>query len=162
MEIPKCEFCNAYITNFEVHNCFNLGNQHRQMYATIPQQSYANLARNSDLSTTQPMDYEGRWSSLSQINSSMQQSILPDICQRTGYERKAAAEMSPKYGFSNQNPYNPDTPDFLFPGIHHIQENEPNLTHLQLQSEENKKCIHQNSQKYESLNTEHPTNIPGL
>ncbi|GIY99545.1 hypothetical protein CEXT_91301 [Caerostris extrusa] len=40
--------------------------------------------QNSDLRASQPMDYESRWSSMSQINSAMQQSILIDIHQQTG------------------------------------------------------------------------------
>ncbi|GIY62659.1 hypothetical protein CDAR_537921 [Caerostris darwini] len=126
MHITICEFCKAYVTNFEVHNCFNSGNQHNRSYATIPQYSSANLAENSDLRASQPMYYEARWSSMNQINSSMQQSFLNDMHQRTGYEENTADEMFSQYGVTNQNRYIPETSDFMFPAMHHIQENELN------------------------------------
>ncbi|GIY48441.1 hypothetical protein CDAR_581091 [Caerostris darwini] len=95
--------------------------------------------------------------SYEQINSSMQQSILNGIHQRTGYEENAAAEMSSQYGVRKQIVYNPVTSDYMFPGTHHIQENDPNSTHLQMLSQV---FIHQNFQHYGPINPEHPTNIP--
>ncbi|GIY85826.1 hypothetical protein CEXT_316831 [Caerostris extrusa] len=56
MEIRKCEFCKAYITNFEVHNCVRFGNQHRRTSATLPQRSSdinslcGNRKENTDIS----------------------------------------------------------------------------------------------------------------
>ncbi|GIY33180.1 hypothetical protein CDAR_244611 [Caerostris darwini] len=41
MEIAKCEFCKAHVTNFEVHNCVEFGNQHRQSSTTLYQCSSA-------------------------------------------------------------------------------------------------------------------------
>ncbi|GIY85856.1 hypothetical protein CEXT_193271 [Caerostris extrusa] len=155
MDITICEFCKAYVTNFEVHNCFNSGNHHRS-YATISQSSSANLAQNIDLRASQPMDYEARWSSLDQINFSMQQRFLNNIHQRTGYEENAADEIFFQYGVTNPNPYNSATSDYMFPGTHHIQETEPNSAYLQMPSEV---FIHQNSQHYGPINPEHPTNI---
>ncbi|GIY16475.1 hypothetical protein CEXT_423041 [Caerostris extrusa] len=131
---------------------FNSGNQHHRSYATFPQNSSANLAQSSDLRTTHPVDYEARWSSTDQINSSMQQSILPEIHQQTGYEENAAAEMFSQYGVMNRNPYYPETSDFMSPGMHHIQENEPHSTHFLLPSEASKVFI--------PFNPEYPTNIP--
>ncbi|GIY98913.1 hypothetical protein CEXT_228501 [Caerostris extrusa] len=52
---------------------------------------------------------------------------------------------------------NPVTSDYMFPGTHHIQENDPNSTHLQMPSQV---FIHQNSQHYVLIHPEHPTNIP--
>ncbi|GIY67224.1 hypothetical protein CEXT_49581 [Caerostris extrusa] len=34
-----CEFCNAYIANFEVHSCRKFGNQQHQSSATLPRSS---------------------------------------------------------------------------------------------------------------------------
>ncbi|GIY40206.1 hypothetical protein CEXT_71731 [Caerostris extrusa] len=113
MDIMICAFCKSYVTNFEVHNCFNLANQHHRSYATLPQNSSANLTQNNDLITTQPIDYEARWSSMGHINSSMQQNNLPGIHQRTGYEENAADEMFSWYGVTKQNPYNPETSHFF-------------------------------------------------
>ncbi|GIY13463.1 hypothetical protein CDAR_193281 [Caerostris darwini] len=159
MDITICEFCKSCITNFEVHNCFNLGNQHHQSYATIPQNSSANSAQNSDL-ITQSMDYEARWTSMGQMNFSMQQNMLPAMHQRTGYEEHAAAEMFSWYEFTKQNPFNPETSNFPFPGMPSIQENEQNTTHFQLPYEVSKVSLHQNSQNYEPINPEPPTDIP--
>ncbi|GIY46755.1 hypothetical protein CEXT_460771 [Caerostris extrusa] len=123
MDIAICVFCKAYVTNFEVHNCFNSWNRYHRSYATLPQNSSANLVQNSNLRATQPMNYEARRSSMDQINSSMQQSFLSEIHQRTGYEENAADEMVSQYGVMNPNPYNPETSDFMFPSVHYIQEN---------------------------------------
>ncbi|GIY13456.1 hypothetical protein CDAR_193231 [Caerostris darwini] len=160
MDITICEFCKSYVTNFEVHNCFNLGNKPHRSYASIPQHSSANFAQNSDSRAPQPMDYEARWSSADHLHSSMQQSVLHSIHQRTGYEENAAAEMFYRHGISNQNPYNPEISDFMFPGMHHIQENESNSTHLQLPSEVGEIFMPRNSQNYEPLIPEYPANIP--
>ncbi|GIY42410.1 hypothetical protein CDAR_531811, partial [Caerostris darwini] len=160
MDITICEFCKSYVKNFEVHNCFNLGNQHHRGYATIPQHSSADSAQNNDSSATQSMDYEARWYSTDQFNSSTQQSILHGIHHRTDYEEKADAEMFAQYGVTNRNPYNPENSDFMFPGMNHIQENQSKSTHLQLPSEVGEIFMHRNSQNYEPLNPEHPTNIP--
>ncbi|GIY68949.1 hypothetical protein CEXT_216851 [Caerostris extrusa] len=116
------------------------GNHPHRSYATIPQNSSANLAQNSDLRASSSMD---------KINSSMQQSILNDIHQRTGYEENAADEIFVQYGVTKPNRYNPETSEFMFPGMQHIQENEPNSTHFQMASEV---FIHQNSQNYGPIN----------
>ncbi|GIY75602.1 hypothetical protein CDAR_175461 [Caerostris darwini] len=155
-----CEFCKAYVTNLEVHNCFNSGNQHHRSYATIPQSSSANLAQNSDLRASQPMDYEAWWSSTDQFNSSKQQNIFPDMHQRTGYEEKAAAEMFSLYEFKNTNPYKPETSDFLLPGMHPIQENKLTSTYLQQPSEVSEVFINEYPQNYEPSNPKWPENTP--
>ncbi|GIY47100.1 hypothetical protein CDAR_455411 [Caerostris darwini] len=160
MDITICEFCKAYVTNFEVHNCFNLGNLHHRSYATIPQPSSANSAQNIDLRASQSMDNEARWSSMSQVNSAIQQSILIDIHQQTGYEENSADEMFIQYGVTKQNLYNTENSDFMFPALHPIQENESNSTHLQLPSEVSNVFMHRNSQNYQPLSPEHATNIP--
>ncbi|GIY99546.1 hypothetical protein CEXT_91311 [Caerostris extrusa] len=64
--------------------------------------------------------------------------------------------MFSQYGVTNPNPYNPETLDFMLPGMQYIQENELNSTHLQMPSEV---FIHQTSQNYGPINPEHPTNI---
>ncbi|GIY31444.1 hypothetical protein CDAR_547621 [Caerostris darwini] len=135
MEIPKCEFCNAYVASFEVHNCVRFGNQHRQTSTTLPQCSSGNAAGDNELKTIEEMDYEAVWPYLYQSNSSTQQNILPYIHQRTDCEQTAAAVMPSQQGVANPNPYNPETSDFLFP---HIQEKELVSTHLKQPSEVSK------------------------
>ncbi|GIZ01561.1 hypothetical protein CEXT_182051 [Caerostris extrusa] len=154
MEITKCEFCEAYITNLEVHNCVRLGNQYRQTFATLPQCSSDNAAGVNEL---EEMDYEALWPSLYQSNSSTQQSILPDVYQRTDWEETAAAVMPSQQGVANQNPYNPETSDFLFP---HIQEKELVSTHLKQPYEVSKVFINQYPQNYEPSNPKRPDNPP--
>ncbi|GIY14478.1 hypothetical protein CDAR_514041 [Caerostris darwini] len=142
----------SYTETIKEHN---LGNRNHRSYATLTQNSSANLAQYSELRASQPLDYEARWPPMGQINSSMQQNMLPDIHQRTGYEENAADEIFSRHGVTKQNLYNPETSDFPFPGMHPIQENETNSTHLQLPYEVSKVSLHQNSQNYGPLNPEY-------
>ncbi|GIY47094.1 hypothetical protein CDAR_455381 [Caerostris darwini] len=66
MEITKCEYCDAYITKFDVHNCVRFGNQYRQCSTTLPQCSSRNLDVDIELITEEEMEYEARWPSLNQ------------------------------------------------------------------------------------------------
>ncbi|GIY78232.1 hypothetical protein CEXT_631761, partial [Caerostris extrusa] len=179
MEITKCKFCNAYITNFEVHNCMRFGNQHRRTSATLPQCSSGNVAEDIELITAEEMEDEALWpfvkqsdsstlnqinQPLNQINNSRQQSIFSDIHQGIDCEETAATEMASQYGDTNQNSYNPsdyetgpsETSDYLFPDMHYIQENDLISTHLQLFPEVSNVFNNQNPQNYESSNSEQP------
>ncbi|GIY48279.1 hypothetical protein CDAR_92661 [Caerostris darwini] len=97
MDVWKCEFCNAYVANFELHYCMNFGNQHRQSSATLPHSSSGNRVQDIDV-RTQPMHYEERRSSMNQTYSSWQQSILPNMHQRTDCEAAPATEIPSPYG----------------------------------------------------------------
>ncbi|GIY41670.1 hypothetical protein CDAR_176161 [Caerostris darwini] len=176
MDITKCEFYNAYITNSEVHNCVKFGNQHRQNSATLPQRSYGNVAEDIELIKAEEMEDEALWpfvkqsdsstlnqinQPLNQINNSRQQSISSDIHQGIDYEETAVAEMVSQYGDANQNSYNPsdyetETSDYLFPEMHYIQENDLMSTHLLLTPEVSIAFRNQNPQNYESSNPECP------
>ncbi|GIY48256.1 hypothetical protein CDAR_487461 [Caerostris darwini] len=156
MERTKCEYCNTYVTKFEVHNCMKFGNQHCHNYATISQNSYGNLAEDINLSTAEQMYYEARNSPMNQMNFSRQQSILSNVNQPIYCKETAATEKVSQYGVANQYGYNPETSDFLFFDMHPFQENEPNSTQLQLLSEQSKVFINQN---FQSSNSAHPPNI---
>ncbi|GIY14482.1 hypothetical protein CDAR_514071 [Caerostris darwini] len=119
MEIRNCQFCNAYVTNFEIHCCKNFWKQHRGIYATIPRNSYGNLAEDIDLRTPQQMHYEARRSTTQQTNISRQQRILSNVHQPINCNETAAAEIVSQYGVTNQYRYNPQTSYFLFPAMHH-------------------------------------------
>ncbi|GIY30284.1 hypothetical protein CDAR_583931 [Caerostris darwini] len=180
MEITKCEFCNAYITNFEVHNCMRFGNQHRGTSATLPQCSSGNVAEDIEFIKAEEMEDEALWpfvrqsnsSTLNQINqplnqitNSRQQSISSGIHQRIDCEETAAAEMASQYGDSNQNSFIPsdyetEPTDYLFPDMRYIQENDVLATHLQLPPEVSNAFMNQNPQNYESSNPEHAENTP--
>ncbi|GIY16473.1 hypothetical protein CEXT_423021 [Caerostris extrusa] len=117
MEITKCEFCNAYIANFEVHNCTKFGNQHRRTSATLPQSSYGNVAEDIELIIAEEMENEALWpfvrqsdsstlnqinQPLNQINNSRQQSILPICIKQSSVKKKRQdvdAPQKPKYSF---------------------------------------------------------------
>ncbi|GIY20901.1 hypothetical protein CEXT_773941 [Caerostris extrusa] len=61
MEITKCEYCNAYVTNCEVHNCVKFGNQHRRTSATLPQGSSGNVSEDIGLITAEEMEDDALW-----------------------------------------------------------------------------------------------------
>ncbi|GIY64564.1 hypothetical protein CDAR_369611 [Caerostris darwini] len=159
MEITKCEYCNTYVTNFEVHNCVKFGGQHRPNFATIPQNSYANLAEDIDVRTAEQMYYATRRSPTNQMNISRQQSILSNVHQPIYCKETAATEMVSQHGVENPYGYNPETSDFLFPDMYPFQENVPNSTQLQLPSGESKVFINQNLQSFQPSNSSHPPNI---
>ncbi|GIY86293.1 hypothetical protein CDAR_455271 [Caerostris darwini] len=48
MAFRNCEFCNAYVKNFEIHNCANFGNLHLESYTTLPKSSSSNWAQDID------------------------------------------------------------------------------------------------------------------
>ncbi|GIY26559.1 hypothetical protein CEXT_185021 [Caerostris extrusa] len=123
MTIWNCEFCNAYVTDFEVHYCRNFGNQHRQSSETPPRSSSDNLVADIDSRSALPMSYDAGWPAMGQINSSTQQSVLPNIHQRTSWEVTATAEIPSPYGNANHSQYNSDISDFMFPNMAHGQEN---------------------------------------
>ncbi|GIY11637.1 hypothetical protein CDAR_530221 [Caerostris darwini] len=176
MEIKKCEFCNAYITNFEVHNCMRFGNQRRRTSATLPQCSSGNVVQAIELITADEMEDEALWpfvkqsdsstlnqinQPLNQINNSRQQGVSSYIHQGIDCEETAATEMASQYGDTNQNSYNPsdyetEPSESLFPDMHYIQENDLISTHLQLPPEVSNVFINQNPQNYESSNSEQP------
>ncbi|GIY47092.1 hypothetical protein CDAR_455371 [Caerostris darwini] len=180
MEITKCEICNAYITNFEVHNCTKFGNQHHQTSATLPQCSPGNVAGDNELITAEEMEDEALWpfvkqsdsstlnqinQPLNQINNSRQHSIFSGIHQTTDCEETTAAEMASQYGDTNPNSYIPsdyetEPSDYLFPDMRYIQENNLMSTHLPSPPEVSNVFNNQNPQNYESSNPEHVENIP--
>ncbi|GIY30291.1 hypothetical protein CDAR_583971 [Caerostris darwini] len=159
MEIRNCEFCNAYVTNFEVHNCGNFGNQYRRSYATLSRSSHDTGPQDID-TRTQQIHYEERTTSMIQTNSSWQPSLLPNMHQRTHCQETASAEMSYPYGVGNQNPYNPETLNFPFPHLPHNQENQSYSTHLQQPSEESNVIMHQNAHCCEAWNPNQPAYAP--
>ncbi|GIX75255.1 hypothetical protein CEXT_400831 [Caerostris extrusa] len=134
MGIRNCEFCKAYVADFEVHYCRSFGNQHRQSSATLPRSSSGDGAQDIDLRAQQTRDEE--WSpTMNQTHSSWQYGILPNMHQRTGREETAAAEVPSPYGIKKQNKYNPATSDFLLPDWPHDQENQSRSTHFLQPSE---------------------------
>ncbi|GIY48275.1 hypothetical protein CDAR_92641 [Caerostris darwini] len=137
MEIWNCEFCNAYVTNIEVHYCRHFGNQHHQSSATLPRSSSANWVQDVDSRSTLPMNYEAPWPTTSQINSSTQQSGLPNTHQSTYCEATASAEIPFPYGIANQNQYNPKISDYLFPNIPHGEEYQYKSTPLPVADQHN-------------------------
>ncbi|GIY76233.1 hypothetical protein CDAR_430261 [Caerostris darwini] len=124
MAIWICEFCNAYVSDFEVHYCRNFGNQHRQSSATLPRPSSANRVQDVDSISAVPMNYGAE----GQINSSTQQSVLPNIYQRTDCEATETAEIQSSYGIENQSQHNPETSDFMFLYMPQVQENQSEST----------------------------------
>ncbi|GIY43363.1 hypothetical protein CDAR_600061 [Caerostris darwini] len=155
-----CEFCNAYIANFEVHSCRKFGNQHRQSSATFPRSSSDIRAQDIDSLSAQQTDYEAQRPFDNQSDSSTQQSFLPNMQQRIDCGETAAAEMSSQLAVTNQNLYNPETSDFLFPDWPHDQERQSESTHLLHPSEENYLMTNQNPQFCEDLNPEQSANAP--
>ncbi|GIZ04308.1 hypothetical protein CEXT_319961 [Caerostris extrusa] len=109
-----------------------LESQPHQNSATLPQSSSANWVQGIDSRSAQPMNYDAGRPAMGQINSSAQQSVLPNIHQRICCEETATAEIPSPYGNANQNPYNPETSDFLFPNMAHGQENSSKSTPLLL------------------------------
>ncbi|GIY19721.1 hypothetical protein CDAR_172881 [Caerostris darwini] len=160
MEITKCEFCNTRIANFEVHNCVRFGNQYRQTSANLPQLSSGNLAEDIELITAEEMEYEARWPSMSQGNSSNQQSFLFDMHQQTDCEETAAAEMCSRYDLSTHDQYNPANSDFHFRSKPSVRENEYTSVNLQQSSETSKVLRSQHSQPFDASNLGHPAIIP--
>ncbi|GIY67230.1 hypothetical protein CEXT_49611 [Caerostris extrusa] len=97
------------------------GNQLHGNYATIPPHSSANLAQ-SVLISAQPIVYEAWCSPMSQINSSMQQSILNDMHQlELDMKRMQLLKCLPSMELGTRFTQNPVTSDYMFPGTHHIQ-----------------------------------------
>ncbi|GIY79091.1 hypothetical protein CDAR_191391 [Caerostris darwini] len=159
MEITKCEFCNAYIANFEVHDCVRYFNQYRQTSATLPQRSSTNLAEDIELITVVEMDHEAIWPSTSEYNSSIQERIISNIHQRSECEEIAAAEMSSQYEVPNYYQYNPKISDFIFPGKPSTEENKSKSLNLQQTSEESKAYKNRYLQYPDASNPEHPANM---
>ncbi|GIY44955.1 hypothetical protein CDAR_214131, partial [Caerostris darwini] len=155
-----CEFCNAYIANFEVHRCRKFGNQHRQSSATLPRSISDIRAPNIDSVSAQQTDSEAQWPFHNQSNSSTQQSFLPDVHQRIECGETAAAETFPHFEYTLQNQYNPDISAILFPEIPHGPENLSKSTHLQQLFEVNKVSINQNLQCGENSNQNYLVNAP--
>ncbi|GIY64566.1 hypothetical protein CDAR_369621 [Caerostris darwini] len=160
MEIAKCEFCEAYITNFEIHNCVKIGNQHYQSSATLPQCSSGNLAEDIELITENEMDYEARWPFLNQNNSSMQQSVSHELHQRINCDDTSGAEMLSQYGIADYNQYNPAISDFYFPGRPFVEEKESKSINLRQISEESNTFRNHNLQYSDASNPENPANLP--
>ncbi|GIY45568.1 hypothetical protein CDAR_503701 [Caerostris darwini] len=155
-----CEFCNAYIANFEVHSCKKYGNQHRQRSATLPHSSSDIRAQDIDSLSAQQTGYEAQRPFFSQSNSSTQQGFLPVVHQRIDCEETAVDETFSQRAVTNQNLYNPETSDFLFPDWPHDQERQSGSTHLQYPSEANNLITNQNPQWNEASNAEHSGNAP--
>ncbi|GIY85791.1 hypothetical protein CEXT_798411 [Caerostris extrusa] len=130
MAIWNCEFCNAYVTDFEVHYCRSFGDQHRQSSATLPRSSSVNLVPDIDSRLALPRNYDEGRSVMGQINSSAQQSVLSNIHLRTTCEETATAEIPSQFGNANQNQYNPEISDSLFPNMAHGEETPSKTTPL--------------------------------
>ncbi|GIZ04524.1 hypothetical protein CEXT_267701 [Caerostris extrusa] len=139
----ELEFCNAYVTNFEVHSCRTFGKEHRQCVVTLPRSSSGNVTQDIEL-RTQQMHYEERIPSINQTHSSWQYSIHPNMHQRTNCEETAAAEVSSQYGVANQNPFNLEISDCLSPGNAHGEENQTVTTYSLQPHENNSVIINQN------------------
>ncbi|GIY01610.1 hypothetical protein CEXT_799801 [Caerostris extrusa] len=159
MEIRNCEFCNARVANFEVHSCRNFGNQPRQISATLPRSSSDNLPQDIALRTEQ-MHYEERRPSINQTYSSWQQSILPNMHQRTDCEAAAATEIPSPYEIANRNPYNPEISYFQFPNLPHDLESQSKSTYSLQPSEVNSAIMKHNIQFSEALNPNPDANAP--
>ncbi|GIY74737.1 hypothetical protein CEXT_705161 [Caerostris extrusa] len=101
------------------------------------------------------MNYGAERPAMNQINSSMQQSFLPVMHQQTYCQEMSAAEMVSQYGVTDQNPYNPETSDFLFPGRPPIEENESQSIHLQHTTGASTVIVDQNYQYRDALIPEH-------
>ncbi|GIY69794.1 hypothetical protein CDAR_614491 [Caerostris darwini] len=159
MVIRICEFCNAYVADFEVHTCRNFGNQHRQSSATLNRSSSVDIDQDIDL-RTERMHYEVRTPSVNPTHSSWELSICPNIRQKTDCEETAAAEVSSQYGVANQNAYNPQFSDFLFPGMVHGEENQTVSAYSLQPSEGNSAIVNQNPQFCEAWNPNPDVNAP--
>ncbi|GIZ01549.1 hypothetical protein CEXT_181981 [Caerostris extrusa] len=153
-----CEFCNAYIANFEVHSCRKYRNQHRQSSATLPRSSSDIKAQDIDSVSAQQTDYEAQRPFDNQSNSSTKQSFLPDVHQRIDCGETAGAETFSQRVVTNQNLYNPETSDFLFPDWPHDQERQFESTHLQQPSEVNSAILNENPQCCGHSNPEQSAN----
>ncbi|GIY67222.1 hypothetical protein CEXT_49571 [Caerostris extrusa] len=158
MENRNCEFCKAYVTNFEVHYCRSFGNQQRQSSATLPRSSSGDGAQDIDL-TAQQTRYEEWNPTMNQTHSSRQYGILPNMHQRTDREETAAAEVPSPCRIEKQKPYNPATSDFQFTDWTHDQGNQSKSTHLQQQTETDSVIMNQNPQFCESWNPKFPANV---
>ncbi|GIY64562.1 hypothetical protein CDAR_369601 [Caerostris darwini] len=158
MEINNCEFSNTYIAKFEVHSCRKFGNQHRQSSATLPRSISDIKAQDIDSLSAQQTDYEAQWQFFSQSNSSTQQSFLREVHQRIDYGETAGTEASSQCVVTNQNLYNPENSDFLFPDWSHDQERQSESTHLQQPSEANNVIMNDNPLCCEDVNPEHSVN----
>ncbi|GIY48277.1 hypothetical protein CDAR_92651 [Caerostris darwini] len=159
MVIRNCEFCNAYVADFEVHTCTNFGSQHRQSTATCPRSSSGNLPEDIDLRTEQ-IHYAERIPSLTQAHSSWQLSIFPNISLKPDCEETTAAEVSSQLIVANQNPHNPEISDFLFPSMVHGDENQTVSAYSLQSSEYNSMIMNQNPQFIEAWNANPPANAP--
>ncbi|GIY62539.1 hypothetical protein CDAR_475331 [Caerostris darwini] len=160
MEIATWEFCNTRIANFEVHNCVWFGNQYRQTSATLPQRSSGDPAEDIEVMTAEKMEYEARWPSISQGNSSNQQSFLFDMHQQTDYEEIGAAEMYSRYDLSTHDQYILANSDFHFSSNPSVEENEYKSVNLQQSSEPSTVLRSQNSQSSDATCSGHTANIP--
>ncbi|GIY39421.1 hypothetical protein CDAR_383651 [Caerostris darwini] len=127
--------------------------------ATLPRSSSGSIDQDIDLRTEQ-MHYEERIPSMNQTHSSWQHIISPNIHRKTGCEETAAAEVSSQYGVENQNPYNPEISDFLFPGMAHGKENQIESAYSLQPSDNNSAVMNQNHQFCEAWNLNHPVNAP--
>ncbi|GIY67473.1 hypothetical protein CDAR_618761 [Caerostris darwini] len=159
MEIGNCEFCNAHVTNFEVHTCRIFGKQQRRSYATIPRSSSENIAQDIDL-RTQQMHFEENSLSVDQSHSSWQHSILPSMHQEIDCEERAAAEVSSQFEIGNQNIYNPESSEFLLPGMAHGKENQTESPYLLQAFKAIIAVMNENSQCFEDSNPNRPANAP--
>ncbi|GIY01199.1 hypothetical protein CDAR_279931 [Caerostris darwini] len=124
-----CEFCNADIANFEAHSCRKYSNQHRQSFATLPHSISDIRPQDIDSVSAQQTDSEAQWPFHNQSNSSTQQSFFPYVHQRIDYGETAAAETFSQHAVTNQNLYNPESSDFLFPDWPHDQGRQSESTH---------------------------------
>ncbi|GIY05211.1 hypothetical protein CEXT_672341 [Caerostris extrusa] len=154
MEITKCKYCNAYVTNCEVHNCVKFGKPTSSNFSNLPQCSSGNVSEDIGLITAEEMEDDALWpfvrqsnsltlnqinqppnqinnsrqqiilSNMHQSNFSIQQSFLFDVHQQTDCEETSAAEMYSCYDVSNHDQYNPENSDFHFPSKPSEEENE--------------------------------------
>ncbi|GIY43358.1 hypothetical protein CDAR_600021 [Caerostris darwini] len=159
MVIRNCEFCKAYVADFEVHTCRIFGNQQRQSSATLPRSSSNDIDQDNNL-RTQQMHFEVRIPSIVQTHASGQHSILPNMRQITECEDTAAAEVSSQFGVANRNPYNPETSDFLFPGMAYGGKNQTESAYSLQLSEDNSVLINQNPQLCEAWNPNPDVHAP--
>ncbi|GIZ04532.1 hypothetical protein CEXT_267751 [Caerostris extrusa] len=159
MDITICEFCKIYVANFEVHSCFNLGINFIGVTQPFLKTALLIWHKNSGSRATQPMDYED--GGLLWINLILQcnKVFFTAYINEQIMKRRQMLKRFTQYGGTNPNTYNPQTSDFMFPGMHPVQENESDSKHLQLPSVVGEMFMHQNSQNYEPLNPENPSNI---
>ncbi|GIY34793.1 hypothetical protein CDAR_46821 [Caerostris darwini] len=96
MEVWNCEFCKAYVTNFEVHYCSNFGNQQRQSSSSHPGSNSSNLVQDNDSRSALPMNYDAAMDFL-----------FPGILQGEENQTESAYSLQPSEDNSaiiNQNP----------------------------------------------------------